>query len=76
MSEIGLQPFYPVLTLLGSAQVALAGQGLRDLGVDVFVHGGAPQVLLDVLAPPYVQEGLGLHVAPDLLRAFTHPLGP
>ncbi len=75
MSEIGPQPLYPGLTLFRSAQVALAGHDLRDLDENVFVLGAALQVLLDLLAPPYVQEGFGLPVAPGQLRAVSHPLG-
>lgn len=75
MSEVGPQPLDPVLTLLRRAQVTLAGQGLRDLDEDVFVFGAALQVLLDVLAPPDVQEDLRLPVGPDKLRAVSRPLG-
>lgn len=74
MSEIGPQPLDPVLTLLGGPQVTLAGHGLGDLGEDVLVLGGAPQALLDVLAPPDVQEDLGLPVAPRQLGAVGDPL--
>ena len=64
MSEVGPEPLDPGLTLLRSAQVALAGHDLRDLDEDVFVLGAALQVLLDLLAPPNVKEGFGLPVAP------------
>lgn len=73
MSEIGPQPLDPGLTLLRSAHVALTGHDLRDLDEDVSVLGAALQVLLDVLAAPHVQEGLGLSVAPRQLGALSHP---
>ncbi|KAG7222185.1 hypothetical protein INR49_016583, partial [Caranx melampygus] len=50
-------------------QVALAGHDLRDLDEDMFVFGAALQVVLDLFAPPNVQESLGLTVAPGQLRA-------
>ncbi len=74
VSEIGPQSLYPGLTLLGSAQVAVAGHDLGDLDEDVFVLGAALQVLLDLLAPPYGQEDLSLAVAPGQLGAVSHPL--
>lgn len=74
MSEIGPQPLYPGLTLLRSAQVALADHDLRDLDEDVFVLGAALQVLLNLLAPPNFQEDLGFPVTPGELRAVSQPL--
>lgn len=75
MSEIGPQPLYSGLTLFRRAQVALPRHDLGDLDEDVFVLRAAFQGLLDVLAPPYVQEDLGLPVAPGQLRTLRHPLG-
>lgn len=74
LSEIGLQTLDPVLTLLGRAQEALAGQELGDLRVDLLVDRRALQHLLDVSAAPDVQQRLGLPVAPDLLGIFRQPL--
>lgn len=45
----------------------MAGHDLRDLDEDVFVLGTALQVLLDLLTPPDVQQGLRLPVAPGHL---------
>lgn len=73
VSEIGPQPLYPGLTLFRRALVALAGHDLGDLDEDVFVLGAALQVRLDLLAPPYFQEGLCLTVAPGQLRAVSCP---
>lgn len=74
MFEVGPQPLYPGLALLRRAQVALAAHRLRDLFVDVFVLGTALHVLLDLLAPPDVQQGLGLSVPPSQFGVVTHPL--
>ena len=74
VSEVCPQPLYPGLTLFRSAQVALAGHDLRDLDVEVFVLSATLQVLLDVLAPPNIQEGLGLFVTPSQFSAVTNPL--
>lgn len=52
----------------------MAGHGLRDLDEDMFVLGAAPQVLLDLLAPPDVQEDLSLSVTPGQLRSVSDPL--
>lgn len=73
--EIDPQPLHPGLALLGRARVALAGHHLGDLDEDVSVLGAALQVLLDLLAAPYVQQRLGLHVAPGQLGAVHAPLG-
>lgn len=74
LSEVGLQPLDPVLTLLGRAQEALAGQELGDLRVDLLVYGRALQHLLDVSGAPDVQQRLRLPVGPDLLGILRQPL--
>lgn len=74
LPEVGLQPLDPVLALIGSSHVPLVNQHLSDLSVHQSVGGGALQTVLDILAAPYFQEGLGLAVTPDLLGILGRPL--
>lgn len=69
MVEPGLEPLHSCLTLFRRPDEALSHQPLGDVLEDVLVLQAAPQVVLDAVLPPDVQQGLGLTVRPGHLAA-------